>query len=235
MNDFLGAAEKLGYPEVHDMQDLDAINGVQRALRYVNSKGERQDTAHGYIHPLLQDGKHPNLHVLVETHVERVLVEDGKAVGVVFSSSSSGEHKSRTVRASKSVVVSCGAFGTPTLLERSGIGNPDILKSAGVETIVDLPGVGENYQDHQVELYAYKTDFAPEETLDPVVQGRLKPEDLIGSNSPLLGYNGQDISAKLRPSDEEVAALGPKFQEAWDKYYKNRPDKPLVLMSPING
>lgn len=232
MTDFLSAVEKVGYSQVDDMQSLDAVNGAQRALRYVNQDGHRQDTANRYLRPLLQDGKHPNLHVLVETQVERVLVEGGKATGVVFTGSDGGQ---RTVRAAKLVVVSCGALGTPTLLERSGIGSAEVLKRAGVETVVDLPGVGENYQDHQLEIYAYKSDLAPEDTLDPVIQGLVKPEDLIGSNSPMLGSNGQDITGKFRPTDDEVAALGPAFQKAWDGYYKTRPDKPLVLMSAING
>lgn len=232
MEDFLSAVEKVGYARVDDMQSLDAINGAQRALRYVNPEGERQDTATRYLHPLLRDGEHPNLHVLVETQAERVLIEGEKAVGLVFSSSS-GEQ--RTVRAGRAVIVSCGAFGTPALLERSGVGNADILKRVGIEPVVDLPGVGENYQDHQLEIYAYKTDLDPEDTLDVIVQGRVKPEDLIASKSPLLGSNAQDVTGKYRPSDEEVAALGPEFQKAWDEHYKPRPDKPLVLMACING
>jgi alcohol oxidase len=53
---------------------------------------------------------------------------------------------SSTVRASKLVVVSAGAFGSPIILERSGIGAEAVLKRCGIEQLVDLPGVGENYQ-----------------------------------------------------------------------------------------
>lgn len=52
----------------------------------------------------------------------------------------------RTVRAKRLVVVSAGTFGSPGILERSGIGAKDVLAKAGVEQVVDLPGVGENYQ-----------------------------------------------------------------------------------------
>lgn len=251
MDDFLAAAGEVGYPEADDMQSLDAINGAQRAMRFVDKKGVRQDTAHRYLHPLLRktngnEASYPNLHVLVETQVERILIENGRAVGVVISPSSSpsaddGEEKkqqqqvTRTIRATKSVVVSCGALGSPALLERSGVGSTSVLTRAGVETVVDLPGVGENYQDHQLLIYAYQTDFEPKDTLDVVVQGRVTPEELIADNSPILGTNAQDMTGKFRPSDDEVAALGPDFQKAWDEHYKNRPDKPLVLMSPING
>jgi alcohol oxidase len=51
-----------------------------------------------------------------------------------------------TVRATKLVVVSAGAFGSPTILERSGIGAEAVLERCGIEQVVDLPGVGENYQ-----------------------------------------------------------------------------------------
>lgn len=52
----------------------------------------------------------------------------------------------RTVRASRMVVLSAGAFGSPAILERSGIGAAHLMRSLKIETFVDLPGVGENYQ-----------------------------------------------------------------------------------------
>ena len=48
--------------------------------------------------------------------------------------------------ARKLVVLSAGAFGSPTILERSGVGSPTLLEAVGIQTVVDLPGVGENYQ-----------------------------------------------------------------------------------------
>lgn len=229
---------KVGWPEKDDMQSLENINGVQRAMRFVSPDGKRQDTAHQYLHPLLQDGKHPNLHVVCEAQVDRVIFDGTNATGLVFRRNPAffdGPAQDRTVRARKLVVVSCGALGTPLVLERSGVGSADILKRVGVPLVADLSGVGNDYQDHQLCLYAYKTGLEPEDTFDVVVQGRVKPEDLIKENSPLLGYNAQDVTCKLRPSDDEIAALGAEFQQAWDQHFKVRPDKPLVLMSPING
>src|ERR1700677_2389343 len=57
-----------------------------------------------------------------------------------------GARDTRTVRATKLVLVSSGAFGSPGILERSGIGAKDVLKRVGAKQRVDLPGVGENYQ-----------------------------------------------------------------------------------------
>jgi alcohol oxidase len=77
--------------------------------------------------------------------------ERGKrAVGIEFSSDPvsfpDADQSLSIVRASKLVVVSAGTFGSPTILERSGIGAEAILKRCGIEQLVDLPGVGENYQ-----------------------------------------------------------------------------------------
>lgn len=123
-----------------------------RAQRYVGADGKRQDTAHSYIHPKLESGKFPNLHVLVETDVEHVIFDDNKkAVGVAFRPSADfqpdEDHAapSRIVKANKQVVLSAGALGTPQILERSGVGNPEILSRAGVPLVASVPGVGENY------------------------------------------------------------------------------------------
>lgn len=149
-DDFISAVEKLGWPELTDNNTLDSINGSMRAQRYVGPDGKRQDTAHAYIHPKLGSGEYPNLHVLVETDVERVIFDnDKKAVGVAFRTSAEfqpdSDQEIRTVKARKQVVLSAGALGTPQILERSGVGKPEILSRAGVPLVASVPGVGENY------------------------------------------------------------------------------------------
>ncbi|KAI7780807.1 alcohol dehydrogenase [Diaporthe eres] len=76
--DFISAVGKLGWPELPDNNILDSINRSMHAQRYVGPDGKRQDTAHAYIHPKLESGEFPNLHVLVETDVERVIIDDNK-------------------------------------------------------------------------------------------------------------------------------------------------------------
>lgn len=74
------------------------------------------------------------------------------------------------------------------------------------------------------------------DTLDGLVFGRLGSlEDLMKANHKMLGWNGQQIQGKVRPTDEEVAELGPEFQKAWDREFKNYPDKPLVVFSVVAG
>ena len=232
-DDLLDAAARSGWSEKRDLQSMqaDAVHGVQRALRYVSPEGIRQDSATCFLHPRLENGdKHPNLHVLVESEVAKVIFEDSRAVGVTYRTATGEE---REVRASKLVVLSSGAFGSPAILERSGIGSSGVLRGAGVPIIQELPGVGNNYMDHNMAVYAYRTSFGPDETLDAVASGRLDIEELIRNKSSLLGTNSQDLNIKGRPSESEVKALGPQFEKGWNDAFRDNPQKPLVLMSAV--
>lgn len=120
-NEFIASAEKFGWPEVPDLSDLDSVNAVWRAMRFISPDGKRQDAASCYLHPRLRDGKHSNLHVLVETQVTRILIENNKAVGAEFRRNplfhpEAAEETPRTIKARKLVVASNGACGTPLLL-----------------------------------------------------------------------------------------------------------------------
>ncbi|XXH01816.1 hypothetical protein Hte_008177 [Hypoxylon texense] len=243
-DDWLQASEQVGYPEIRDLQTLDTNNGFQRWLRYMSLDGKRSNTAHGYLHPRLRDGKHPNLHVLVQSKVVRVLFdEDKRACGVEFTPNpqfqaqtvSSTPHLKQTVRARKLVVVSCGACGTPSVLERSGIGARDVLERAAVPIIQELPGVGENYQDHNLIFYLFKSSLKPEETGDALATGRLPIEDAIAQKHPHVGWNIIDICGKLRMTKDEIAAMGPEFQAAWDRDFEDQPNRPIMLMAATAG
>lgn len=240
-DDILSAAEKIGYPELIDLQDLDTNNGFSRWLRYVSPDGRRQDAAHTYLHPRLEGGKHPNLHVLVESQVLRVLFEGTTAVGIEYQPNPDFQAPTpltitavRTVRARRMVILSCGALATPRLLERSGVGDARILDRAGVSVVADLPGVGADYQDHHLMYYPYKTDLEPDETLDGILAGREDRQTLIDNKSSMMGWNGADIGSKLRPTEADVTSMGPAFREAWDRDFKNVPSKPLMLTAAFS-
>lgn len=234
MLDLLNSLGKAGWPEVDDINTMDTVNRSMRALRYVSPEGVRQDTASRYLHPRLHDGWHPHLHVVVESQVERVLFDDNKkAVGVVYRPNPTfrPDSEPRMIKARRMVVLSCGSLGNPLVLERSGIGSPGIVKRSGVDLVADLPGVGENYDDHHLMLYAYKSSLNPNETLDSLASGRSDPQEMMMQKDRILGWNGIDVQVKARPSEAEVLSLGPEFQEAWDKEFKAQPNKPLMLMS----
>jgi choline dehydrogenase-like flavoprotein len=239
-NDFIAAAKQVGWPEIDDLQTLDANNGVQRAVRYVSPDGRRQDAASTYLKPLLadKDNRYPNLHVLVEHQVVRVLVDENKrAVGVEYKPNPTFQPREPLyrVRARKLVVVSCGALGTPLVLERSGIGSREVLDRAGIEQVADVPGVGNQYLDHNLVVYPYRSSLNPDETLDAICSGRADVQELIQNQAPILGWNAQDVTMKVRPTDDDVAALGLDFQAAWDRDFRNKPDRPLVVMSLLNA
>lgn len=178
--------------------------------------------------------------MLVESQVLRVLFEGQKALGVEYRPNPlfhpEGAGQNRTVKARKLVISSLGACATPSLLERSGVGNPKVLAAAGVSVVADLPGVGDGYEDHHLLAYPYLNSLTPDDTLDALVFGRLgSPEEIIKSNNKMLGWNAQEIQVKVRPTEAEVAAFSPEFKEAWDKEFKSYPDKPMVVMSVIAG
>jgi len=95
----------------------------------------------------------------------------------------------KTIKANKLVVITAGALGTPQILERSGVGNSEILEKLDIPVISDVPGVGENYQDHHLLLYPYKTSLDPSETLDGVFSGRKDFVKALGEKDPILGWN----------------------------------------------
>lgn len=241
-SDFVNAATKMGWPEITDLQALDANDGFERWLRSVSRDGRRQDTATAYVHDKINGDKHPNLHILTESQVVRVLLDDEKrAVGVEYATNPAfqlavgpTQHSKMSVKARKMVVVSCGACGTPSVLERSGVGDPKVLEKAGVPVQVDLPGVGHDYQDHHLLLYPYKTNLEPHETIDKILRNPCGRQQLIDSKDPILGWNTIDVSSKIRPTDADVAALGPEFQAAWEKDFKDAPDRPLMLIGLIS-
>ncbi|UNI17106.1 Alcohol oxidase [Purpureocillium takamizusanense] len=241
-DDMLAAGEALGIGEVIDQQDFKEAHGFSRWLRYIGPDGKRQDTAHRYIHPLLQSGQYPNLHLLLESKVSRVIFDGTRATGVEYQPTASSQPNtslskpvSSVVKAKKLVVVSAGALGTPSILERSGIGGAELLKKLDIPLVSDVPGVGEEYQDHNLLLYPYKTSLKADETLDGILSGRLDFATAVSEKNPILGWNGIDVAGKLRPTEEEVAQLSPAFQELWDRDFKEQTDRPLMLIGVVTA
>jgi choline dehydrogenase len=121
------------------------FNGAQQEgcgyYQTTTNNRRRWSTAAAYLRPAR---KRANLVVQTHAHATRVLVENGRAVGVEFRT----PQGLRTARASSEVIVSGGAFGSPQLLLLSGIGPAQHLHDMGIAVIHDLPGVGSNLQDH---------------------------------------------------------------------------------------
>ncbi len=108
------------------------------------TRGRRMSAARAYLHPVLD---RPNLTLKTLAQVNKIIFEGNKAVGVEYKRG----RKTHIARAEN--VISCGgAFNSPQLLQLSGVGDWEHLQSLGIDVVSDLPGVGENLQDH-LEVY----------------------------------------------------------------------------------
>jgi len=112
--------------------------------------GERWNAARAYLHA---NAHRKNLTVLTGCHAQRLVLEGHTAVGVEFRN----DGQSQQLRANKEVIVSAGAFGSPQLLMLSGIGPAAHLQQHGIPVKHDLPGVGQNLQDHITSSLIYRT------------------------------------------------------------------------------
>ncbi|HYF54758.1 MAG TPA: GMC family oxidoreductase N-terminal domain-containing protein [Salinarimonas sp.] len=127
---------------IRRVEDFNAGDNEGSAYFHVNQRrGRRWSAARGFLRPALS---RPNLRLETGVQVERVLVEDGRAVGVALRRG--GE--TIRVRAQGEVILAAGAVNSPHLLELSGIGDPERLRELGLPLVQALPGVGENLQDH---------------------------------------------------------------------------------------
>jgi len=140
---FINAGREAGYPETKD------YNGFQQEgfgpMHMTVKDGVRSSAAREYLRPVMSRS---NLDVMSKTMTSRILMEEKKAIGIEIQNGSSIDR----LLAKRDVILSAGSVGSPQLLQVSGIGSKSVLDNAGVETIHNLPGVGENLQDH-LEVY----------------------------------------------------------------------------------
>jgi choline dehydrogenase len=138
-NAFIAATQSLGFPRAADFTgaDSEGVGFRQGTIR----AGTRETTARAFLRPALRRG---NVTLYTEALALRVLIENGRAVGVVYERGG----QQYEVRASREVILSAGALQSPQLLLLSGIGPAAELKAAGIVPVHDLPGVGRNLHDH---------------------------------------------------------------------------------------
>lgn len=150
-------AEAVALEGVAPVGDFNGGDNAGSGYFQVNQRaGVRWSAARGFLKPAL---KRPNLKLETGARVDRVLIENGRAVGVVWTRD--GRTVEARVGAGGEVVLSAGAVATPVLLERSGLGDGERLRALGVETVRHLPGVGENLQDHLQIRPVYKVSGVP--------------------------------------------------------------------------
>ena len=178
----------------------DDVNGdIQDGVSYFQltvKNGRRWSAAMAYLRPAMA---RPNLEVVTEAQAEAVLFEGRRAVGVRFRQGDAP----REARARREVILSGGAVNSPQLLELSGIGDPEVLKAAGIDVRHALPGVGTNLQDHYVVS----------------VQFRLKP-GTVSVNEMSRGWRLVAEAARYLVSRTGLLTLSAAHVQA---YWRSRP------------
>ena len=176
------AGVQAGYPRTDDLNGYQQ-EGFGPMDRTVTPKGRRASTARGYL-----DQAKPRANLTIVTHAttDRILFDGKKAVGVSYLKGD--EIKPVEVQAKREVLLCSGAIASPQILQRSGVGPAALLNSLDIPVVHDLPGVGENLQDH-LEMYLQYSCTQPV-SLYPALQW---------FNQPKIGaewlFNGTGVGA----------------------------------------
>ncbi|WNK00820.1 GMC family oxidoreductase N-terminal domain-containing protein [Thalassospiraceae bacterium LMO-JJ14] len=144
----IDAGGELGYPTHVDYNGAD-----QEGFAYyqvTQRHGKRFSAKNAYLDPVR--GVRKNLHVETRAFARKVLIENGRAIGVVYLKNG----REQIVRARREVVLAAGAIQSPQLLELSGIGQGELLQKLGLDVVHELKGVGENLQDHYISRVSYR-------------------------------------------------------------------------------
>lgn len=135
---FHDASNKLGSPYNNDFNGESQLG---TGYVQVNTKnGRRWSTADAFLNKQFDS----NITVLTNVHVEKIDIENGVVNGIIYKH----KNKIHTVSARKEIIISAGTFNSPKLLELSGIGDKEFLKTKNIDVVHHLPGVGNNLRDH---------------------------------------------------------------------------------------
>src|SRR6266702_2238498 len=173
---FFEAVQQAGYPLTDDVNGY-RQEGFAAFDRNVH-RGRRLSAARAYLHPVLGRA---NLDVITRAFVTKILFSGKRATGVEFRR---GNAAVRQASAGE-IILSGGAINSPQLLQLSGVGDAGLLSSLGIDVVADLPGVGENLQDH-LEVYVQFASKLPV-SVAPALKWRNRP--MVGAKW-LFGRTG---------------------------------------------
>ncbi|MGX9417860.1 choline dehydrogenase [Vibrio sp. WJH972] len=169
---FIDAGKDAGYPVTED------YNGYQQEgfgpMHMTVKNGVRASTSNAYLKRAI---KRTNLTVIKHVVARKVVIEDGVAVGVEFEQ----KGKISTAYADQEVISSAGSIGSVQLLQLSGIGPKEVLEQADIEVHKELPGVGENLQDHLEVYFQYrcKSPITLNSKIDLISKGMIGAEWIL--------------------------------------------------------
>ncbi|KAK4641502.1 hypothetical protein QC761_501280 [Podospora bellae-mahoneyi] len=218
--DTIGA---LGFPASGDPFSGKFSGGYVNALSVDPESRTRSDAATAYFEPAKS---RPNLHVVTSALAEKILFDttgaSPKAVGVQIQK----DGKTVTLAAKKEVILAAGVFGSPKLLELSGVGNRELLEKLKIPVVVDNPNVGENLQDHPVSSVSFEVEEGVKTIdaltrQDPEAVGAAMQEymtnksgpfavgNFTGSLLPVADFVGPDGKSTLDQVIKQITASNP--------------------------
>ena len=199
---FIDACKQIGLRELEEYCDGD-IDGVF-ANYMTQNKGKRSSTARAFLRPAMN---RPNLEVITGAQADRVVFENGRAVGVVFKRGG----QDTLVRARKEVLISAGTMQSPAILLRSGIGAGASLQALGIEVVADVAEVGRNLHEHA----SYPTSrFVNVPTFNTMAAASKLPRHLFDyfvrskgllTSAPILSMANLRSSAELERPDIKIS------------------------------
>ncbi|MFT5709696.1 MAG: choline dehydrogenase [Halioglobus sp.] len=236
---FIKAGTQAGYPFNDDFNG-ETQEGFGR-YDFTIRNGKRCSTSRAYLDPVK---RRPNLTIKTNAHAHKVIVVDGRATGVEFSVNG----KTQVVHARREVLLSAGTINSPQLLMLSGIGDSQELVKHGIESTVDLPGVGQNLHDHVDVCLVYECsqpvslyrDFRLDKIVPAVIIGALFGKGIVTTFPYEAGsfmksnadFPAPDIQTHFMPALEKTANLH------WPSPFKRNDDEEkhgfTIRVGPVN-
>ncbi|MAH84713.1 MAG: choline dehydrogenase [Magnetovibrio sp.] len=219
----INAAGELGVSRSADFNagDQEGAGYFQQTAR----NGLRCSAAKAFLHPI----KHrKNLDTVTNALVERVILTGSRASGIAISIK--GRQQQFNIKTGGEVILSAGAIGSPQILQLSGIGPRELLQRLNIQIIKELPGVGQNLQDHlQIRtVYEVNVPTLNREINNPLRRAIMGAQYLLNRTGPVsMGASQVCIFAKSQP-DLETPDIQYHFQPL-------SADKPGITMHPFQG
>lgn len=227
VQDYVAACESAGLPSNPD------FNGAEQegagVYQMTIHKARRNSAARAFLRPAM---KRPNCRVITGAMVTRVLIEEGRAVGVEYVQG--GQRK--TLRAKAEVILSGGAINSPQLLQLSGIGPGALLQSLGIQVLRDNPNVGDHLSDHQGINYTWKMKV-------PTYNDELRPwwGKLIAGMKYVLAGSGplaksiNHAGGFFRTSPDLARPNMQLYMQAFSTLIPREGERPILTPDPFPG
>ena len=197
MEAIIAGAGQLGIARNEDFND-----GQQEGAGYYQlftRNGLRRSCAVAYLKPAR---RRANLRVETEAHVTRILFEGTRAVGVRYRR----DGVDHEARAAREVILSAGTVQSPQILQLSGVGPAELLRSHGIDVVLDVPGVGENLQDHlqaRVMFRCTKPITINDDLASPWRRMKMGLRWIVSRTGPLaIGINHAGLFTRVLPESK---------------------------------